>query len=206
MLSGQLRLQTYRLVEPRPLECVLPHDARADEGPVVGLPSGSAAVHIAVHRDLPGIFAVIMDLGCVAVFCAERRTPACMWTCPRDAVAALWLPGAPSILAVVSMAGVATLYDVVKDPCQHEPVQVAVPLRGGCSCIAAVLLGGEGDSRARPGRGEASSSTELTSNLERPAVLVLVLSDGSCAVHVLDSHLSDTVEAGAVHEHLLFAA
>lgn len=197
-------VQTYHLFEPQPP----PHGAAASPpdialAPESGTLTGSAVVHIAVHREAPGVFAVVMDMGCVAVFCAERRTPACMWTCPADAVAAAWLPGAPSSLAVVSAAGLVTVYDVAADPCQHQTVQVAVPLRGGCTCVAAALAGANGtgqsgdDSDGSGGGGNAVSG---------PAVLVLLLSDGSCVAQVLGGNGGSGVDARRMHEHLLGAS
>eukprot|EP00892_Ulva_mutabilis_P008996 jgi/Ulvmu1/6469/UM003_0100.1 len=197
-LHGSLCPQMYHLLEPPSWkeaskdqeEVCLAFEATAAIGtPVVG---------ISVHPVLRNVFAVLLGMGCVAVFCTERRTPAGVWSCPAAAVAAVWLPGAPALLAVVCAAGSVTVCDVTMDACLQRTQCVAVELPGRCSCVAVAVssMAGWGDGTAEIC---ASESTQVPLG-----VLCLLLSDGSCIYHALGGYARQSAAAD-VHAHLISA-
>lgn len=160
--------------------------------------TGSPVVCIAVHPDLNTVFAVVTAAGCVAVFCTERRTPAGVWSCPVASIAAVWLPGAPSHLAVVCAAGTATIVDAAMDACQGRAACVAVRLPERCSCVAVAVARMDGAQEAADGSGgDKPPQSPL-------GVLVLLLSDGSCVYHALGGYTSSSTGTN-LHDHLICA-
>lgn len=188
-------MQVYQLLEPPTARggTRTAEDARAQH-PAGGV-SGAEVVCIAVHPDMTNVFAVVIDMGAVAVFCAQRGTPACIWSCPFDTVAAVWLPGSASRLATVARSGAVTVVDVTADPCEPplEGMRVRLPDRCSCIGVAASRMSGEGGAVVGSG-GSTTADTPV-------GVLAVLVSDGSLVYHALGGCKEDSTAEG-VYQHL----